>query len=100
MKYILVFALLFGALFQAPEAQAMSCAVDVDKAYKSSDSSAVWYVSKSCKKKAFRNADYFFTYFGIMVRSQSGMTILLMFLMTKFHGWQKALYTHQHKERS
>jgi hypothetical protein len=40
-----------------------SCALTRDRAYKSPASSAVYYVDFDCKKRAFKNANIFFTYF-------------------------------------
>ncbi|MBT4153642.1 MAG: hypothetical protein HOE53_03255 [Candidatus Magasanikbacteria bacterium] len=41
------------------------CATDVyyDHAYKSADSSAVYYITEDCTKRVFKNASTFFTYF-------------------------------------
>ena len=43
--------------------KAENCPLGVQKAYKTSDSSAVYYITKNCTKRAFNNSDVFFTYF-------------------------------------
>lgn len=40
------------------------CALATQKAYKSSGSPAVYYITEGCTKRAFRSAERFFTYFG------------------------------------
>ena len=46
-----------------PVAGAEACALDVGYAYKSTGSSAVYYVTEDCEKRAFSNATIFFSYF-------------------------------------
>ncbi|MCB9798215.1 hypothetical protein H6758_00650 [Candidatus Nomurabacteria bacterium] len=53
---------LFSLLLFAP-ADAIGCPLQEQKAYKSSQSSSVWYVTENCTKRAFKNSKIYFTYF-------------------------------------
>src|SRR3989338_7933671 len=46
-----------------PEQGPLGCSLQVGKAFKRSQSSAVYYVTKDCKKRSFNNSRVFFTYF-------------------------------------
>ncbi|MFA4831128.1 MAG: carboxypeptidase regulatory-like domain-containing protein [Patescibacteria group bacterium] len=45
------------------EAKAGGCSLTAGMAYKSSDSSAIYYITEECKKRPFLNPKVFFTYF-------------------------------------
>lgn len=62
MKYVFSFIAL--VLLAAPAlVRAQDCPLAVDTAYRAPNSSAVWYVTPACEKKAFKNAKLFFSYF-------------------------------------
>lgn len=62
-QLLLALALLFGVLLGAVPASAVDCPLNTDVAYKAKTNNSVWYVTSDCKKKAFRNAHMFKTYF-------------------------------------
>jgi len=47
-----------------PEQGPLGCSLQIGKAFKRSQSSAVYYVTKDCKKRSFNNSRVFFTYFN------------------------------------
>ncbi|MCB9798292.1 type II secretion system protein GspG [Candidatus Nomurabacteria bacterium] len=56
-----MFALLVG--FLPGSTSAVTCPVEINHAYKSPESSSVYFVSADCSKRAFRNARIYFSYF-------------------------------------
>ena len=66
MKYIVMSAglTIVCLCFFITPASSASCPVETDKAYKKGSSTAVWYVTKECKRRVFRRARRFKTYFS------------------------------------
>jgi len=66
MKYIAMSAglTIVCLCFFVTSVSAAACPVQTDKAYKKGNSTAVWYVTKECKRRVFRKASRFMTYFS------------------------------------
>lgn len=54
---------LLDNLIDSPALPSRDCTLPVDHAYRAANSSAVYYVDLDCKKRPFKNAALFFTYF-------------------------------------
>lgn len=54
---------LLDNLIDSPSVPVADCPLSVDQAYRTQNSSAVYYVDLDCKKRPFKNATIFFTYF-------------------------------------
>jgi hypothetical protein len=54
---------LLDNLIDSPSISVAECPLSVDQAYRTQNSSAVYYVDLDCKKRPFKNATIFFTYF-------------------------------------
>lgn len=62
-KYIFfLLAFLFIPLFAKAD-NSVTCPLALDQAYRAPGSNAVYYVDKDCKKRPFKNAALYFTYF-------------------------------------
>lgn len=61
---LFLFIFLFFALLQPKISFAVDCPLQIDHAYKAPNSSAVYYVDVQCKKRPFRNAFIYKTYFS------------------------------------
>jgi hypothetical protein len=61
---IFIFSMLIFALLQPKTASAIDCPLNIDHAYKTPNSPAVYYIDTQCKKRPFRNSFIFHTYFS------------------------------------